>query len=112
MHGPCTCSVLEEQERHSWSLYCHRYIDAGQALMESACSVERVDEQLSVLLPMIPGCKYFRFQPTDADNCDQDLDETDPEALDKLVNATKDYIHKSRAKFEEVEYPNPFDGVL
>ena len=30
-----------------------RYIDAGQTLMESACSVERVDEQLSVLLPMV-----------------------------------------------------------
>lgn len=75
--------------------------------MESACSVERVDEQLSVLLPMIPGCKYFRFQPTDADNCDQDLDETDPEALDKLVNATKEYIHRNRAKLEEVGPSRP-----
>jgi hypothetical protein len=32
----------------------------------------------------------------------QDLDCTDPEALDKLTNATKEYISRSRSKLAEV----------
>lgn len=32
-------------------------------LIESACSVDRVDETLSTLLPMLPEMQYFRFNP-------------------------------------------------
>jgi hypothetical protein len=30
-------------------------IDAGSVLVESSCSVDRVDESLRTLLPLIPG---------------------------------------------------------
>lgn len=32
-------------------------------LIESACSVDRVEEALSTLLPMLPEMHYFRFNP-------------------------------------------------
>ena len=32
-------------------------------LVESACSVERVEEALSTLLPLLPEIRYFRFNP-------------------------------------------------
>lgn len=32
-------------------------------LIESACSVDRVEEALSTLLPMLPEIHYFRFNP-------------------------------------------------
>lgn len=32
-------------------------------LIESACSVDRVEETLSTLLPMLPDVQYFRFNP-------------------------------------------------
>ncbi|OMP02411.1 Molybdenum cofactor biosynthesis, MoeB [Corchorus olitorius] len=40
-----------------------RYVDTGQVLIESACSVDRVEEALSKLLPMLPEIQYFRFNP-------------------------------------------------
>lgn len=40
-----------------------RYLDTGQVLIESACSVDRVEEALSTLLPMLPDIQYFRFNP-------------------------------------------------
>ncbi len=41
-----------------------RYLDTGQVLIESACSVERTEEALDTLLPMLPGLQYFRFNPS------------------------------------------------
>lgn len=38
-------------------------MDTGQVLIESACSVERVEEALDTLLPMLPDIQYFRFNP-------------------------------------------------
>lgn len=38
-------------------------MDTGQVLIESACSVDRVEEALSALLPMLPEIHYFRFNP-------------------------------------------------
>lgn len=38
-------------------------MDTGQVLVESACSVDRVEEALSTLLPMLPEIHYFRFNP-------------------------------------------------
>lgn len=32
-------------------------------LIESACSVDRVEEALSTLLPMLPEMQYYRFNP-------------------------------------------------
>lgn len=32
-------------------------------LIESACSVERTEEALSTLIPMLPDIQYFRFSP-------------------------------------------------
>ncbi|RWW15593.1 hypothetical protein GW17_00020563 [Ensete ventricosum] len=40
-----------------------RYLDTGQVLIESACSVDRVEDVLETLLPMIPEVQYFRFNP-------------------------------------------------
>ncbi|QHO21578.1 Phospholipase A I [Arachis hypogaea] len=39
-----------------------RYLDTGQVLIESSCSVDRVEEALSTLLPMLPEIQYFSFQ--------------------------------------------------
>lgn len=38
-------------------------MDTGQVLIESSCSVDRVEEALSTLLPMLPEIQYFRFNP-------------------------------------------------
>ncbi|OMO91210.1 hypothetical protein COLO4_18537 [Corchorus olitorius] len=35
----------------------------GRVLIESACSVDRVEEALSKLLPILPKIQYFRFNP-------------------------------------------------
>ncbi|OMO98487.1 putative 1-phosphatidylinositol-4-phosphate 5-kinase [Corchorus olitorius] len=40
-----------------------RYVDTGQVLIESACSVDGVEEALSTLLPMLPEIQYFQFNP-------------------------------------------------
>lgn len=40
-----------------------RYLDTGQVLIESSCSVDRVEEALSTLIPLLPEIKYFRFNP-------------------------------------------------
>ncbi|OMO97488.1 hypothetical protein COLO4_14590 [Corchorus olitorius] len=40
-----------------------RYVDTGQVLIESACSVDGVEEAFSTLLPMLPEIQYFRFNP-------------------------------------------------
>jgi hypothetical protein len=38
-------------------------MDTGQVLVESACSVDRVEEALSTLLTMLPEIHYYRFNP-------------------------------------------------
>ncbi|PPD98887.1 hypothetical protein GOBAR_DD04101 [Gossypium barbadense] len=75
-----------------------RYLDAGQVLIESACSVDRVEETLNTLLPMHPKIRYFRFNPVD-ERCDMKLDETDPAVWQKLEAATKDYIENNSEYF-------------
>lgn len=37
----------------------------------------RADEALSTLLPLVPGCRYFRFQPVH-ERCAMELDDVDP----------------------------------
>ncbi|KAH1116229.1 hypothetical protein GLYMA_17G015200v4 [Glycine max] len=78
-----------------------RYLDTGQVLIESSCSVDRVEEALSTLLPMLPEIQYFRFNPVD-ERCDMELDETDPTNWLKLESAIEEYIQKNHHAFENV----------
>ncbi|PSS04704.1 Phospholipase A I like [Actinidia chinensis var. chinensis] len=77
-----------------------RYLDTGQVLIESACSVDRVEEALSALLPMLPEIHYFRFNPVD-ERCDMELDETDPTVWLKLEAATEEYIQNNSSAFKK-----------
>lgn len=76
-----------------------RYLDTGQVLIESACSVERVEEALDTLLPILPDMHYFRFNPVD-DRCGMELDETDPSVWVKLEAATQEYIDANAVAFQ------------
>nr|XP_043620589.1 phospholipase A I [Erigeron canadensis] len=90
------CSVPTKARKGGW-----RYLDTGQVLIESACSVERVEEALSTLLPMVPEIHYFRFNPVD-ERCDMELDETDPTVWLKLEAATDEYIQNNSPAFKKV----------
>jgi len=74
---------------------------AKDVLFDSACDTERVHEGLELLLPLIPGAKYFRFNPVDP-RCKIEVDETDLGALQGLIDATTDYIASSAKMFDEV----------
>ncbi|XP_021910841.1 phospholipase A I-like, partial [Carica papaya] len=76
-----------------------RYLDTGQVLIESACSVDRVEEAVSTLLPMLPEIQYFRFNPVD-ERCDMELDETDPAVWLKLEAAIEEYIQNNSQAFK------------
>ncbi|XP_042021735.1 phospholipase A I-like isoform X1 [Salvia splendens] len=78
-----------------------RYLDTGQVLIESACSVDRVEEALTTLLPMLPDVQYFRFNPVD-ERCDMELDETDPAIWLKLEGATEEYIKNNSMAFKNL----------
>ncbi|KAL0321142.1 UNVERIFIED_CONTAM: Phospholipase A I [Sesamum radiatum] len=78
-----------------------RYLDTGQVLIESACSVDRVEEALSTLLPLLPDVRYFRFNPVD-ERCDIELDETDPAVWIQLEDATDDYIQNNSTAFKNL----------
>ena len=75
------------------------FIDAGSILIESATSVSRSHEALSTFAPLVPGLKYFRFDPIDA-RCAMELDEIDPEKWRALDDAVDDYIVKESRKFD------------
>ncbi|KAL7615494.1 hypothetical protein Lser_V15G04567 [Lactuca serriola] len=90
------CSVPTKVRKGGW-----RYLDTGQVLVESACSVERIEHMLSTLLTMIPDIQYFRFNPVD-ERCDMELDETDPTIWLKLEAATNDYIENNSSAFKQV----------
>ncbi|QHO05966.1 Phospholipase A I [Arachis hypogaea] len=66
----------------------------SHVLIESACSVERVEEVLSTLLPMLPEIQYFRFNPVD-ERCDMELDETDPTVWMKLESAHEEKLFEN-----------------
>ncbi|KAG8099844.1 hypothetical protein GUJ93_ZPchr0013g35958 [Zizania palustris] len=89
-------SVPTKSRRGGW-----RYLDTGQVLIESACSVERVEETLDTLIPMLPEMQYFRFNPVD-ERCGMELDETDPAVWHKLEAATEEYIQKNFQDFKNV----------
>ncbi|KAL4345858.1 hypothetical protein AHAS_Ahas11G0320400 [Arachis hypogaea] len=84
-----------------------RYLDTGQVLIESSCSVDRVEEALSTLLPMLPEIQYFSFQSRNDlvvflavdERCDMELDATDPTIWLKLESCVEEYIEKNRQAF-------------
>jgi len=78
-----------------------KMIDAGSVLVESACSIDRVDEGLRTLLPLIPGTKYFRFNPID-ERCQVELDDTEASLLQGLLDATEEYVKAEDKMFTEV----------
>ena len=43
---------------------CHQglsgFLETGSILIESSTTVQRAHEALSTLLPLVPGCRYFR----------------------------------------------------
>ncbi|KAL9681700.1 hypothetical protein QQ045_013487 [Rhodiola kirilowii] len=87
-------SVPTKTRKGGW-----RYLDTGQVLIESACSVDRVEEALSTLLPMLPEIHYFRFNPVD-ERVDMELDETDPAVWLKLETATDEYMKSNSQAFK------------
>ncbi|KAK3125182.1 hypothetical protein QOZ80_7BG0601360 [Eleusine coracana subsp. coracana] len=89
-------SVPTKSRRGGW-----RYLDTGQVLIESSCSVERVEETLDTLIPMLPEMQYFRFNPVD-ERCGMELDETDPAVWLKLEAATEEYIQKNFLAFKNL----------
>ncbi|KAG8490576.1 hypothetical protein CXB51_013723 [Gossypium anomalum] len=89
-------SVPTKARKGGW-----RYLDTGQVLIESACSVDRTEEALSTLVPMLPEIQYFRFNPVD-ERCDMELDETDPTVWLKLEACVKDYIENNSESFKNV----------
>ncbi|KAI4312011.1 hypothetical protein MLD38_036870 [Melastoma candidum] len=89
-------SVATKVRKGGW-----RYLDTGQVLIESACTVDRVEEALSTLLPMLPEIHYFRFNPVD-ERCGMELDETDPAVWLKLEAATNEYIQSNSEAFKLV----------
>ena len=48
------------------------------ALLQSACSVDRIASALATVLPLVPGLSYYRFCCEDP-RCGIELDEIDPE---------------------------------
>ncbi|KAL8136805.1 hypothetical protein V2J09_002806 [Rumex salicifolius] len=89
-------SVPIKARKAGWVIW-----DTVPVLIESACSVERVEEALSTLIPMLPDIQYFRFNPVD-DRCDMELDETDPTGWLRLETATEEYINNSSEAFRAV----------
>ncbi|KAK9092096.1 hypothetical protein Syun_027007 [Stephania yunnanensis] len=89
-------SVPTKARKGGW-----RYLDTGQVLIESACSVDRVEEALEALLPMLPEIQYFRFNPVD-ERFGMELDETDPAVWLKLEAATAEYFENNSAAFKNV----------
>lgn len=89
-------SVPNKARKGGW-----RYLDTGQVLIESACSVERVEEALDTLIPLLPEIQYFRFNPVD-ERFGMELDETDPAIWLKLEAATEEYIKRNGQAFKNV----------
>nr|XP_019707008.1 phospholipase A I isoform X2 [Elaeis guineensis] len=89
-------SVPTKARKGGW-----RYLDTGQVLIESACSVERAEEAMDTLMPMLPQMHYFRFNPVD-ERCGMELDETDPAIWLKLEASTEEYIQKNSQSFKNL----------
>ena len=70
------------------------FIAAGSIMLESATNVNRAHETLSTFTPLVPGLKYFRFDPVD-DRCEMDLDEIDPHKWMDLELAVDEYVENN-----------------
>eukprot|EP00892_Ulva_mutabilis_P003179 jgi/Ulvmu1/12862/UM098_0047.1 len=78
----------------------HSYLDVGTAVIESACSVDRVHEALASMLDM-SGCVYERMCPEDQ-RCEVALDCTDRKTIQSLVDAATQYIQENGDQFERI----------
>ena len=74
------------------------FIDTGNIVIESATNVERVHEALATVTPLMPGVRYYRFNPIDA-RCAMELDEVNPEKWAILEEATEEFIEKNGEEF-------------
>ena len=69
----------------------HGLIDVGNVLLEVACDVNRVDETLTSLAPLVPGFVYKRFSPCDA-RCGMELDSVDPKQWEAIEACADEYV--------------------
>ncbi len=69
-------SVMRSRNGHATSEASFDCLPA--CVPQSATDVERVAGALASLTPLIPGLRYFRFEPEDA-RCGMDLDEIHPD---------------------------------
>jgi hypothetical protein len=80
--------------RGGWS-----YVDTGNILIESATSVHRAHEALATTLPLVPGLRYFRFNPVDA-RCGMELDDVDPLKWAALEAAVDEFAAANAGEFD------------
>ena len=90
----CGSTPVQKRERS-----VSAYLETGNVLIESACSVDRADAALCTLLPLIPGIRYFRFNPIDM-RCGMELDDIDPGNMAALEDATDEYIAAQGEAFD------------
>ncbi|GJN11593.1 hypothetical protein PR202_ga29794 [Eleusine coracana subsp. coracana] len=78
-----------------------RASSAAPYYLDDFSDVERVEETLDTLIPMLPEMQYFRFNPVD-ERCGMELDETDPAVWLKMEAATEEYIQKNFLAFKNL----------
>ncbi|GFR41419.1 hypothetical protein Agub_g2103, partial [Astrephomene gubernaculifera] len=79
----------------------HAVLDTGAVLVDAATSPDRADEALSTLLPLVPGVRYFRFQPVH-ERCAMELDDVNPQHWAALQAAVDEYCSAHAARFDEL----------
>ncbi|KXZ56156.1 hypothetical protein GPECTOR_1g133 [Gonium pectorale] len=79
----------------------HAVLDTGAVLVDAATSPDRADEALSTLLPLVPGLRYFRFQPVH-ERCAMELDDVDPAHWAALQAAVDEYCTAHAARIDEL----------
>lgn len=77
------------------------FLDLGSVLLETSLSVDRTHEALSTLMPLVPGCRYYRFNPIDK-RCGMAPDSVDPVAWAALRAATQEYCATQEARLDEL----------
>ncbi|KAG2497865.1 hypothetical protein HYH03_004131 [Edaphochlamys debaryana] len=79
----------------------HAVLDTGAVLVDAATSPDRADEALSTLLPLVPGARYFRFQPVH-ERCAMELDDVNPSHWAALQAAVDEYCVAHSARMDEL----------
>ncbi|GLI68628.1 hypothetical protein VaNZ11_013106, partial [Volvox africanus] len=79
----------------------HAVLDTGAVLVDAATSPDRADEALATLLPLVPGARYFRFQPNH-ESCAMELDDVNPQHWAALQAAVDEYCTAHAARIDEL----------